>query len=432
MSFELSTSWLRPPSDLQVSETDATLASLVIRVSNENITEFKEHDGERFDHLEIPTYYVAEWIAENWWPLLWEPRKSEDDDPNADFLGRHSLLAAQHGFALPRLLIVPMGRLLQLSAGAREVQLADGRFLKGARATLSRDSVQAELFRFVSEVVSRLDHFHIKDTLLQDAWHLITNTDEEQAQFCRYVGALGLSPYDLEERVATLIERLLPTLGDRLLMDLCLVCNRQTFEAVATVAEKAIALTKDASASTLSPLGSFQVPADNMEAPAYRRGVRAAELLRRRLSIKDTDPHGASRVFELFQLDTNRRIDAPRNDDEISVTGAVTRQELEMKVALLQGTEAKRRFAGARAIFSAWSADSPNESRLLTSAVTRDQQANRAFAAELTAPRNLIRAKSRRGRLTENDVYDLAADLQIGVDVVQKQALNNGISVAPL
>jgi hypothetical protein len=432
MSFEISASWLRPASEQQASEVDVTMAEFAMKVGKQNVTEFREDDGERSSHLEIPTYYLAEWIAENWWPLLWEPRKSEDDEPNADFLSRHSLLAAQHGFALPRMMIVPFGRSVQVSAGARDVQLADVRFLNGARETFSRDVVESELSRFVSDVVARLAAYRIKDTFLQDAWQLITNTDQDEAQFCRYVGALGLSPYDIEDRIANLIERLLPTLGDRLLMDLCLVCTRQTFEAVATVAEKAIALTKDASISTLSPLGSFEAPTDNMEAPAYRRGVRAAELLRRRFNIKDTDLNGASRVFELLKLDTHHRTDAPRNDDEISVTGAVAREESEMKVALLQGTETKRRFAGARAIFSAWAAESPNESRLLTSAVTRDQQANRAFAAELTAPRNLIRVKSRRGRLTENDVYELAADLQIGLDVVQKQALNNGITVAPL
>jgi hypothetical protein len=190
-------------------------------------------------------------------------------------------------------------------------------------------------------------------------------------------------------------------------------------------------LTKNASPSTLSPLDALLAPKDNDSVPAYRRGVRGAESLRTRLGIKDSDPNGATRIFELLKVDTGRRAGAQRNDDEILITGAVIRDESEMKVALLQSTEAKRRFAGARAIFSAWSAEQPNEHRLLTSAVTRDQQANRAFAAELTAPRNLIRGKARAGRLSQNQVYDLAGDLHIGPDVVKKQALNNGIQVSP-
>jgi len=133
-----------------------------------------------------------------------------------------------------------------------------------------------------------------------------------------------------------------------------------------------------------------------------------------------------------LHIDTGHRADTPNNLDEPSITGAVVRDESEMKVALLQSLETKRRFAGARAVFSAWAADTLTESRFLTSAVTRDQQANRAFAAEITAPRSILKLKASRGRLTQNAVYDLAGDLQIGPDVVQKQALNNGIQVAPI
>ena len=162
MSFEISASWLRSTSETQVSETSATMCQLKIELDRRYVTEFKDDKGVRSPHLEIPSYYVAEWIAENWWPLLWEPRKSEDDEPNPDFLSRHSLLTAQHGFALPKLSIIPMGQSIQISAGARNVQLADVRFLHGALETLSRESVQAELQRFVASVVARLSEFFFK------------------------------------------------------------------------------------------------------------------------------------------------------------------------------------------------------------------------------------------------------------------------------
>ncbi|MGY4294590.1 antitoxin component of MazEF toxin-antitoxin module [Bradyrhizobium sp. i1.4.4] len=432
MSVEISTKWLLPVSDVKTSETDATLARLLIRLGGRSVTEFKDHKGEVSQHIEIPAYFIAEWIAENWWPLLWEPRKSEDDEPNAAFLSRHSLLSAQHGFALPRMLIVPIGRSVQISVGARNVPLAaDARFLHNALETIPRDQLEKELRGFVSTVVERLGAHRIVDTYLQDAWQLVQETGPDEELFCRFVGALGKSPYDVDEGTASLIERLLPMLGERLLMDLCLVSPADSFQAVAVVAEQAFELTKDASTSTLSPLETLAAPKDNTNVPAFRRGIRAAELLRQRFGIKDTDPNGASRIFEKLRLDTGRRVATSKNDDEILITGAVVRDESDMKVALLQSTEAKRRFAGARAIFSAWSAETPNEHRLLTSAVTRDQQANRAFAAEITAPRNLIRSKARRNRLSHDDVYDLAGDLQIGPDVVKKQALNNGIEVAP-
>jgi hypothetical protein len=432
MSFEILSSWLSAVSEIKPSEADATLCSLQIKIGPHSVTDFRDDRDRVSPNLEIPAYYLAEWIAENWWPLLWEPRKTEDDGDNADFLSRHSFLSAQHGFALPKILIVPIGRSIQVSASARDVQLADVRFLRGGLETLPHAAVEQELRRFVSEVAGRLSESRIKDTYLQDAWQLILDTDSDEEQFCRFAGALGISPYDIDDATASLIERLLPNLGERSLMDLCLVSPVQSFPSVAMLAEKAVALTKNVSPSTLSPLESLSAPKDNTSVPAYRRGIRAAELLRMRLGIKDTDPHGGTRIFEKLSIDTRHRTDTPNNLDEPSITGAVVRDESEMKVALLQSLETKRRFAGARAIFSAWAADTPNESRFLTSAVTRDQQANRAFAAEITAPRSLIKSKATRGRLTQNAVYDIAADLQIGLDVVQKQALNNGIQVAQI
>ncbi len=416
------------------NEADATLSSLLIKVNDHVVSEFVDQKGHVSKTLQLPAYFLAEWIAENWWPLLWEPRKSEDDGDDAGFLSRHSFLSAQHGYALPKVSIVALGKSLEILALPRQVPIADVKFRNRAHITCSRDVVEGELRDFVQSIVQRLEEARISDTWLQDTWTLISETDSEEAQFCRFAGALGLSPYDVDEKIGSLIEQLLPTLGDRLLMDLCLVSSAAQFPTVAGIAEQAMAMTRDVSASTLSPIASLPVPKENLGLPAYRRGVQAADFLRRRLGIKDLDVGGASRVFEILQVDTSAKSTNSQtyDHDDVAVTGAVVRNHSEMKIAMLQQKESKRRFAGARAIFSAWSSESPNEIRLLTSAVTRDQQANRAFAAELTAPKSIIRSRAKNGRLSLSGVFDLAAELQIGADVVKKQALNNGIMVSPI
>jgi hypothetical protein len=83
--------------------------------------------------------------------------------------------------------------------------------------------------------------------------------------------------------------------------------------------------------------------------------------------------------------------------------------------------ERPRRFAAARGIFTAWASEQRQESRFLTPPVTRDQQANRAFAA--------IRSQARRGRISQDRIFELASDLNIGSDVVWKQAQNKGLQV---
>jgi hypothetical protein len=426
--FEFQRTWLPRKG---TSEADVTMCRLKIKIGDRFVTDFVDENDRDVTHLEIPAYFLAEWVAENWWALLWEPRKSEDEGDDTSFLSRHSFLNAQHGFALPKVLIVPIGKTIHISAAPRDVQFADIRFRRGSVATCKRDEVEGELHQFVQGVVDRLIECNLGDTCLQEAWSSIVETDEEERQFCQFVGALGGSPYDLSEEIASSLERLLGTIGERLLMDLCLVAKEEEFASVAMIAERAAVSTRSAAISTLEPVSSIAIPADSFSAPAWRRGVRTAERIRAKFGIKDTDPRGATRIFEALRIDTGRRDGALNSDEELTIVGAVERNDLDARVALLQSTELKRRFAAARAIFSALTTDKKQESRLLTLAVTRDQQASRAFAAELTAPLALIRSHAKKASLSQSKVFDLAADLEISADVVSKQALNNGIRVTP-
>lgn len=422
-AFQISKTWLPKKG---VSELDATMARLGLIIDDKNVTEFVESDGQRVDHLEIPAYFIAEWIAENWWPLLWEPRKSEDEVDDAEFVARHSLLAAQHGFALPRVTFIPTGRTIQITANAREATFADVRFRNSAQASPPREDVEQELSAFVSAVFARLEHFSVTETGLHAAWQLVQDVASDERQFCRFAGALGLAPHDVSDHTAALLDRLLEKLGQRLLMDLCLVAPAASFDAIAGAAEIAFDGLNTVPAANLEPLLASPLPTDNFAVPAWRCGVQAARQLRKRLGIEETDPAGAARVFDRLRVSTDRAGAYIAN--EASLTGAVSRSEHQAHVALLQSAVTQRRFAAARAVFSAWTAE-PQEKRFLTSAVTRDQQASRAFAAELTAPYALLRARSKHSKLSQDQLFDLATELQIGTDVVSKQALNNGLQV---
>ena len=422
-AFQISKTWLPKKG---ASELDATMARLALSVADKNVSEFIESDGRRTDHLEIPAYFLAEWVAENWWPLLWEPRKSEEGVDDQEFVARHSLLAAQHGFALPRVTFIPTGRTIQITANGREATYADVRFRNSSQASPPREEVEAELSAFVSDVCNRLEQSSITDTGLQAAWQLVQDVATDERQFCQFAGALGLAPYDVSDHTASLLDRLLEKLGQRLLMDLCLVAPPASFDAIAGAAEIAFDGLAAVPATSLEPLLASTVPADNFAVPAWRRGVQAAKQLRKRLGINESDPAGATRVFDLLHLATDRY--GANLANEASLTGAVSRGGVEARVALLQPTVTQRRFTAARAVFSAWTAE-PQDKRFLTSAVTRDQQASRAFAAELTAPYALLRARSKSSKLSQDQVFDLATELQIGTDVVSKQALNNGLQV---
>jgi hypothetical protein len=425
--FSIHRSWLRARGR---SEVDATMCELKIIVADRAVTEYSgEHDVSA-DHVEVPAYFFAEWLAENWWPLLWEPRKSEEAGDDSDFLARHSILTAQHGFALPKILIVATGRNIEVSAKPRFVQFADISFRRGGNRSIPRKIVQSELTKFVTDVAGRLSEQKIHGTDLQEEWSLITGTRDDEIEFCKYMGALGLSPYFGNDVIEGVLDRLADTLNSRLIMDLCLASTPEEFERTAGYAELAIASTDSAPEATLEPLTTVTAPSENFSIPAWRVGVQAATRVRSRLGIKDLDPGGGTQFLDALCVDPTRaavKSEQPR--DESHVVGAVQRNRMTARLALLQRNEVQRRFAAARAVYSAWTAEHENEGRLLTQAVTRDQQASRAFAAEMMAPVAYLKKHARGSKLHQEQVFEIAGALHISADLVRKQAQNNGLTI---
>lgn len=412
----------------------ATFAKLQILLGGRNVTEFEGEHEPHSDHLQIPLYYLAEWMAENWWPLLWEPRKSEDSAADADFSGRHSPLAAQHGFVLPQLEFLSTGEDVVISAVPRSVAHADVRLRNGGRVQLARKDVEAELRRFVTGVVGRLNDRGIADTDLQAAWALVQGTEPDEEQFCRLMGALGLSPYAQNDRVADALERAAEVHDDRALMDLCLAATPGTIEGAVKLIEQAKILTESAPESTLEPLKKVSVPADNQALPAWKRGVAAAQAVRRALKIKDTDAQGSNKFFDALGIDirTGGYTAEPTSDpawesEGQPIVGAIERDGMRSRIALLQQQRAQRKFTAARCAFMAWTAEKAHDHRLVTMAVTRDQQASRAFAVELTAPIAYLRMVARSQPLGSDEVYGVANALGVNPDVVRKQAQNNNL-----
>jgi hypothetical protein len=428
--FKINRTWLARRRT--ASELDATMCRLEISVNERPITEYLTSEGAKETELEVPSYYLAEWIAENWWALLHEPRKNDQESDDQDFLARHSLVAAQHGFPLPALLLVPVGKAIQLSVAARAVPFAEIRFSRDAHAFARREEVESELKRFTDATVARLREAAVSDTPLEQAWALVANTAPNEELFCQLMGALGLSPYDTHSEIERTLDHLLDALGERVARDLCLASKPDNLLASFGAAMGVSEALASAPLVNLAPLSAVQLAPDNPQLPSWRRGVGAARRVRETLDIRASDPHGGDAVFDKLHVDPTGKVQVTANESGlVSLSGAVSRGDHTAQMALLQDVEHQRRFAAARATYLAWSSES-NTCRLVTNAVTRDQQASRAFAAELLAPIDYIRLQAHGKALPSYRVHDIAHTLRVGADVVAKQALNNGLRVTSI
>jgi hypothetical protein len=420
---------------MEHGDRDSACASfgwLRIELGDQVITHHRTDNNQVGDEVQVPLYYLAEWIALNWWPLLYEPKKTDNAEQDFDFRARHWIGVARHGFSLPDTWIIPAGDKIEVSTYARRLPATRLSFTESARAALRPPVVKEALASFVDKVSKRLRTANISGTVLQDAWAAVRETPPESEEFCRLMGSLGLSPYDQgHPEIESLLDRLADTLGTELLRDLCEAVAPTTLERVAQTASRVWAAVTKAPCADLSNLQDC--PGDSTSERAARWGLQAAFKARRYLGIRPADPHSGDAFFEAIKLPSS--IDnvprLPVANQLITpdlIAGAVDRRESAMRFALVDNDVSHRRFAGARAAFLAWSGKRQS-SRLLTDARTRDQQASRAFAAEILAPKSFIKSKAQNGVLTETRVYDLAEMLRVSPLVIENQAKNAGLYI---
>jgi hypothetical protein len=155
--------------------------------------------------------------------------------------------------------------------------------------------------------------------------------------------------------------------------------------------------------------------------------LQGAEAVRAVIGIDPGDPSGGDRLFQALDID----VGPPGGlaDGDGPTYAMVQRQQAEFRIGLLHRRTRSRRFHAARAAFLAWQGR-PHDCRLVTAAIERDQQAGRAFAAELLAPIRYIRDRAGHRVLSSYLVEDIAEELEVDFAVVAYQAKNNGLSVS--
>lgn len=433
MTVKISCNWLDREAKRTADELRATLAALRIIIDDKNVTTYADVVNGRSrrglevveEKLHIPVYFLAEWIAENWWPLLYEPRKSDKTDGVA-FYSRHSILHAQHGFALPDVQIEPLGDAIRVSCRPHEALAAGVKFRNSAATKLAREAIEPVLHNFLKNCVDRLSASGVTGTPLQKAWREIQTTEEAQLTFCKLVGSLGINPYGASPEIADLIDRIYDALGPKAACDLCLASTEEQVFALDATASFIADKFSGPHNSTLEPLEKLRLEPAKLSLQSWQQGKAAALNVRKLLEIKSEDQFGADKLFDKLKISTASNA-MPANDGVI-FSGAVDRVDADANFVLLQSQEEARRFAASRAVFLALSSDARSR-RLVTDAITRDQQASRAFAAEILVPLEYLKGQARRHKLSRDQVLEIARQRRAGVDVVQYQATNYGMLI---
>lgn len=376
----------------------STWAAFSLYVANQCVTEHrKRNDATVFRAIQIPMFPIAEWIVQNWWSLLYEPCRGEAPPKEnsgwsigtRQWLARHCIRAADSALVLPYFHLFSVGNQLSAVWYEDDEGGTNSQYLTYGFQLLDRSNAETALRGFVFEVLDWCaGENDDRVTSLRREWDAIRSADQDEREFCEAAGRMGLDPYCVDEWPAYLAEFLTDTIGARIREPLV----EDLLEA--TEPDKAPSLWEWV----------------NNSQHLYGLSSRAPQLqdLPRALRGKDYGYRIAHNIRELAGIPSGSAIEDlvafARKLDGISLSLEQHNSIPSSKVSAIVGwndqanariagplpaREDSRRFLMARGLFQALTGCT-NGARLLTKAFTWDQQAGRAFAAELLAPRDAL------------------------------------------
>lgn len=397
-----------------------TWARLKWPVGSGSATHVRDAVAER-DCIYVPLFPVARWIVANWWSLLYEvspsmpaPSLATAPPDQRPWLQRHCLRTADASLLLPNLSVFSRGHAIQWSLQRDESGHAL-RYLDTSQATVTREHSLTALGTLVQAVLERLHG--VNDTrvvALRDDWYATRRMPEGEMEFCRAAGRLGLDPMDVgawPEGVLEWIEQA----PDGQLDSAFAIDVLEAGDAPADKPELERALRQLSHRLDLraGPAPSALDVRGTSLTEGYEVGYELALQVRRRLQIAPFLRFGA----DLADVSQSVHGVALRQETSGLPSGQVVglagwRSGALPTIAIRpSGTQRGRRFAASRSLyFALWAA--VRGPRVVTDAKTWEQQASRAFAAELLAPREAVleRVERERRAVGIDEAIDSAAE----------------------
>ena len=413
-----------------------TWCMLGIRVAGRTVTRVWDRalQQER-SYLYVPAFPIAEWIVLNWWVLLNEPCPTLEVPRASGFhmpwTKRHCLRCADSALLLPALYFFNDGRGIgvEWQADPRDtLPHFPGEFVDGNRDHLDSIVTENALAEFVNRVFAQVKDLaddRVQATLA--TWQAIRNADADETKFCVAAGRLGIDPYDAGQMpggLANFLETGLDDPGQPLVRDL-------TEAAEPGAIEDQWYWVKEASnAFQLGPSPELSTFAQHaVTSSSFRYGYQLAERVRDAAGL--TPAQTVPSVLDVGQRVANAVLETP-NENHVpghnlhAIVGWTQNRHI-----VIAGPRPPRRdnqrFLDARGLYHGLFACDSSQ-RLVTRAYTWDQQASRAFAAELLAPREALSARTPEGA-DRAAVEKLAQEFVVSTRVIENQLKNAGVAI---
>jgi hypothetical protein len=409
--------WLGSADDAEAR----TITRLRVSIGGDLITRnVSKRGGGETEAINTSLLPLAEFLAKNWWPLLYEPVRPNITDA---FRVRHRLDSGMRGYAFPP---------LALWSGGERTIVADWASFKNPFATISflatrpeepiqlnRDHAEISLMDLIESVVERAGSGAVE---LLTAWDQVKHSisDPNELAYCSAAGRLGLDPYDPDSPDLSAWADGIP---ETLFSDVSEIAEIDALPQTTAWLRENEATLKIFPETDLSYFG--KPAADDLNNPGWQAGQDSAELLRANAGVQTENPRKA--ISDLLGGVISEAGVLQQLGPE-GLSAIVQRLGSSARLGIIARSSRQRRFRACAAVYMAWTA-TDGEDRAATDAFTRRQQASRAFAAEMVAPRQALLARDTKNGFDGEDLENLAKDFICPYETVKWQALRAGIKL---
>ena len=299
------------------------------------------------------------------------------------------------------------------------------RFMGDLDLRLAPEDVERGLHDFIETVADRAREHSVNRREVREFlenWEAVQESGRSEAGLCRAAAAMGLDPYDpgeLTEELASLLDGPFAALAPALRSDLA---DSTTGPTLPDDLEWVLAV---AGGPEVRPPGPGE-----MSKTAYRFGYDSAREFRDRFELPAPVGDLIGLIRDRCGWDPEPAFVASGGDVASRIGGLVgTSDDGRLHLVSSSGPRhpESKRFLIGRALFFSPTPQMAGPSRLLTHAASWPQKASRAFAAELLAPAEELAARA-TGRVTYDQVAELASEFQVSQMVIEHQFTNHRIA----
>jgi hypothetical protein len=427
LKFEID--WIEPEA-AKGEELAATWASLRICVNEIPVTRLSTFNGER-ERIFLSLYPLAEWLTLNWWYIHAEVQ-ADRNIPLSDYQSRHNIRFAREGFALPNLIIQPLGKTrMEFRWWPERLHFQKLEFLEEGIAELNADDVTDELSKFIQAVIDKLDEAGVYETTLHTEWQNIRATEADEEDFCLTSAAMGVDPYALNEGKQQLIIDTYTRFPVNVANDFFKVANFKTLKKES-----------DELDGTLKELEQINVPNSKLSSikkkilhhvesnqKPWEQGYSTALLLRKELGLNGQPLGELHDIGHLLGFKELAKVIIKKSRKALPIAAACHSDLKDQPSFFLneKNIPSFDKFAFCRSLFSYFSAPATS-TNIITAARTDSQKCNRAFAAEFMAPHHSLAKKISGSTVSTEEIEELAYHYNVSTFVISHQIENHRLA----